>query len=522
MKKTLLATLLFAALTAQAESVFRRGNGSEPKSIDPQLASESSGSAIIYDTFEGLTTLGMDASILPGVAEKWDISEDGKTYTFHLRNNAKWSNGDPVTAHDFVYAWQRAVNPATGSEYAFILYPIVNAEKIANSEEKDLNTLGAKAIDDHTLEVTLANPTPYFLDLLTHYTSYPVPKKVIEAHGDKWTQPGNIVSNGAYLVTEWQPQSQITAKKSDTYWNAANVAIDKVIYYAIEDESSELKRYRAGELDFVLSLATDQIDWAKENLPDELKISPYLATYWYNFNLTEPPFKDNLKLREALTMAIDRKVLVEKITKAGQTPAYSVVPPATANSQPYLPEYATLSDEERVKRAQEAYAAAGYSKEKPLKTKILYNTSEGHKKIAVAVAAMWKQNLGVETELENQEWKVMLGNVRQKKYQVSRYAWIGDYNDPYTFLEIFQPGLEMNQTGFDKAGYESTLKEASATLDLTARAKLLHDAEKMLTDEYAVAPLYHYVSVSMLKPYVKGYQPNIKKVLPTQYLSIEK
>ena len=323
-------------------------------------------------------------------------------------------------------------------------------------------------------------------------------------------------------MTEWQPQSQITAKKSDTYWNAANVAIDKVIYYAIEDESSELKRYRAGELDFVLSLATDQIDWAKENLPDELKISPYLATYWYNFNLTEPPFKDNLKLREALTMAIDRKTLVEKITKAGQTPAYSVVPPATANSQPYLPEYATLSDEERVKRAQAAYAEAGYSKEKPLKTKILYNTSEGHKKIAVAVAAMWKQNLGVETELENQEWKVMLGNVRQKKYQVSRYAWIGDYNDPYTFLEIFQPGLEMNQTGFDKAGYESTLKEASATLDLTARAKLLHDAEKMLTDEYAVAPLYHYVSVSMLKPYVKGYQPNIKKVLPTQYLSIEK
>ena len=522
MKKTLLATLLFAALTAQAESVFRRGNGSEPKSIDPQLASESSGSAIIYDTFEGLTTLGMDASILPGVAEKWDISEDGKTYTFHLRNNAKWSNGDPVTAHDFVYAWQRAVNPATGGEYAFILYPIVSAEKIANGEEIDLNTLGAKAIDDHTLEVTLANPTPYFLDLLTHYTSYPVPKKVIEAHGDKWTQPGNIVSNGAYLVTEWQPQSQITAKKSDTYWNAANVAIDKVIYYAIEDESSELKRYRANELDFVLSMPIEQIAWAKENLPDELKISPYLATYWYNFNLTEPPFKDNLKLRKALTMAIDRKVLVEKITKAGQTPAYSVVPPATANSQPYLPEYATLSDEERVKRAQEAYAAAGYSKEKPLKTKILYNTSEGHKKIAVAVAAMWKQNLGVETELENQEWKVMLGNVRQKKYQVSRYAWIGDYNDPYTFLEIFQPGLEMNQTGFDKAGYESTLKEASATLDLTARAKLLHDAEKMLTDEYAVAPLYHYVSVSMLKPYVKGYQPNIKKVLPTQYLRIEK
>ncbi|MDO5091232.1 MAG: peptide ABC transporter substrate-binding protein [Cardiobacteriaceae bacterium] len=522
MKKTLIASLLLAALSAQAETVFRRGNGSEPKSIDPQLASESSGSAIIYDTFEGLMTLGADASILPGVAEKWDISEDGKKYTFHLRDNAKWSNGDPVTAHDFVYAWQRAVNPATGGEYAFILYAVENAKKIAEGEEKDLSTLGIKAVDDRTLEITLDNPTPYFLDLLTHYTTYPVPQKVIEQHGEKWTQPGNIVSNGAYLVSEWQPQAQITAKKSDTYWNAANVAIDKVVYYATEEESSALKRYRADELDYILSMPIEQIDWAKENLPDELKISPYLATYWYNFNLTQPPFKDNPKLREALTLAIDRKVLVEKITKAGQTPAYSVVPPAIANAQPYLPDYAKLSNEERIKRAQQAYAEAGYSKDKPLKTHILYNTNEGHKKIAIAIAAMWKQTLGVETELENQEWKVMLENVRQKKYSVSRYAWIGDYNDPYTFLEIFQQGIEMNQTGFDRPDYDAKLKEAAATLDLDARAKLLHDAEKILTDEYAIMPIYHYVSVSMIKPYVKGYKENIKKVLPTQYLSIEK
>lgn len=522
MKKTVLASLIMLALTAQAETVFRRGNGSEPKSIDPQLASESSGSAIIYDTFEGLTTLGADAAILPGVAEKWDVTEDGLTYTFHLRNTAKWSNGEPVTAHDFVYAWQRAVNPATGGEYAFILYPVVNAEKIANGEEKDLSTLGIKALDDHTLEVKLQNPTPYFPDLLTHYTTYPVPKKVIDEHGDKWTQPGKIVTNGAYIVSEWQPQAQISAKKSDTYWNAANVAIDKVTYYVTEEESSALKRYRADELDYVDSMPIEQIDWARENLPDELKISPYLATYWYNFNLEKEPFKDNPKLREALTLAIDRKVLVEKVTKAGQTPAYSVVPPAVSNSQPYLPDYAKLSDEERIKRAQEAYAEAGYSKDKPLKTRLLYNTNEGHKKIAIAVAAMWKQTLGVETELENQEWKVMLENVRRKNYDISRYAWIGDYNDPFTFLEIFQQGLEMNQTGFNKPEYDALLKEAAGTLDLEARAKLLHDAEKILTDEYAVAPLYHYVSVSMLKPYVKGYQDNVKKVLPTQYLSIEK
>lgn len=521
MKRILLVSLLFAACAAQAESVFRRGNGSEPKSIDPQLASESAGSAIIVDTFEGLTTLGIDAEILPGVAEKWDVSEDGKTYTFHLRANAKWSNGEPVTAQDFVYAWQRAVNPATGGEYAFILYPVENAEKIANGEEKDLNALGVKAVDARTLQVNLNHPTPYFLDSLSHYATYPVPQKVIEQHGDKWTQPGNIVTNGAYVVTEWQPQAHIAAKKSPHYWNADKVSIDKVIYYAIEEASSELKRYRAGELDFVLSLPLEQIEWAKENLPDELHISPYLATYWYNFNLTKPPFKDNPKLREALTLAIDRDILVEKITKAGQIPAYGVVPPATGNSKVYRPDYAGLSKEDRIKRAQELYAQAGYSKEKPLKTKITYNTNEAHKKIAIAIAAMWKQHLGVETELENQEWKVMLENVRLKNYEISRYAWIGDYNDPYTFLEIFRKNIEMNQTGFALDGYDAKLNEAAATADLAARAQILHDAEKMLVDTYAVAPIYHYVSVSLLKPYVKGFKPSIKKVMPTQFLSID-
>ena len=521
-KRLLLPTLLALAFSAQAETVFRRANGSEPKSIDPQLASESAGSAVIYDNFEGLASAAADGTIIPGVAEKWEVSADGKTYTFHLRDNAKWSDGSPVTAADFVYAWQRAVNPASGGEYAFILYPVKNAEAIATGAEKDLNALGIKALDERTLQVELNAPTPYFISLLTHYTSYPVPQKAIEQHGDKWTQPGNIVTNGAYRVSEWKPQALLAAEKSPTYWNHEQVAIDKVIYYPIESESSAFARYRAGEVDYVESLSPESLETAKKDYAAELHIDPYLSTYWYGFNLTKPPFKDNLKLREALTIAIDRQAIVDKITKAGQIPAYSVVPPATNNSAPYLPDYAKLDRQTQIERARALYAEAGYSKDKPLKVTITYNTSDAHKKIAVAVAAMWKQVLGVQAELENQEWKVMLSNLNQKNVEVYRYAWIGDYNDPYTFLEIFQQNASMNHSGFADPAYDAALKTAAGTLDLPTRAQQLQEAEKIVTDNYAVAPIYHYVTVRLLKPYVKGYEPNIMGQVRSQYLRIEK
>ena len=521
MKKALLTSLILLALNAQAESVFRRGNSSEPKSIDPQLASENAGSNVIYDTFEGLTSNDAAGKLIPGVAEKWEISDDGKTYTFHLRDNAKWSNDTPVTAGDFVYAWRRAVNPATGSEYAFILYPVKNAEAIASGTEKNIEALGIKAIDDRTLQVELNNPTPYFLDLLTHYTSYPVPQKTVEQYGDKWTQPEHIVSNGAYHLTEWKAQAKIAAEKSPTYWNKDQVAIDKIIYYPIESEATAFARYRAGEIDYVESVTSENLEIARKEFADQLHIDPYLGTYWIGFNTAKPPLKDNVKLREALSLAIDRKTIIEKITKAGQIPAYTVVPPNVKNSDPYQPENAKLDRKAQIERAQALYAEAGYSKEKPLKISLTYNTSEAHKKIMVAIAAMWKQVLGVETELVNQEWKVMLSNFTQGNVEAYRYAWIGDYNDPYTFLEIFQKNSAMNHSKFSSDDYDAKLKEASATQDLAARAKLLQEAEKILVDNYPVAPIYYYVTVRLLKPQFKGYQGNPTGTLRTQHLHIE-
>ena len=521
MKKALLTSLILFALNAQAESVFRRSNSAEPKSIDPQLASENAGSNVIYDTFEGLVSNTASGEITPGVAEKWEISEDGKTYTFHLRENAKWSNDTPVTAGDFVYAWRRAVNPATGGEYAFILYPVKNAEAIASGTEKNIEALGIKAIDAHTVQVELNNPTPYFLDLTAHYITYPIPQKIVEQYGDKWTQPGNIVSNGAYKLTKWKAQSDIVVEKSPTYWNKDQVSIDKVVYYPTESTATAFARYRAGEVDYVESLTSEDLETARKQFADQLHIDPYLGIYWIGFNTGKPPLKDNVKLREALSIAIDRQTIIDKITKAGQIPAYGLVPPATKNSAPYQPEYAKLDRKAQIERAKALYAEAGYSKEKPLKISLTYNTSEAHKKIMVAIAAMWKQVLGVETELVNQEWKVMLSNFTQGNIEAYRYGWIGDYNDPYTFLEVFQKGSAMNYSKFSNDAYDAKLKEASATQDLAARAKLLQEAEKMVVDDYAFAPLYYYVTVRLLKPQFKGYAANPTGTLRTQYLHIE-
>ena len=521
MKKFLLGLGLCWAWSCSAESILRRDNGAEPKSIDPQLATESAGSAVIYDLFEGLTSTAIDGSTVPGLAEKWEVSEDGKSYTFHLRPQAKWSDGQPVKAQDVVYGWQRAVNPATASEYAFILGPVKNASAITKGEIKDLNQLGVKAVDDHTLKVELEQPTPYFIELMTHYTTHPARKDVIEKYGKQWTQPGKMVSNGAYKLTEWVPQGHIKVEKSPNYWDAAKVKIDQVYFYPLEDENIAVKRYQAGELDYVLALPIEQLKWAKENVPDDLKINPKLSTYIYYFNLKKPPF-DNAKLREAFNLAIDRPTITEKITRAGQIPAYGFLPPNISNGKPYSPDYAQLSKEERLEKARKAYQEAGYSKDKPLKVELLYNTNEGHKKIAVAIAAMLKQNLGVETELVNKEWKVTLDDMNKGAFQMARYAWQGDYNDPSNFLELFMTGNEMNKGSFSNADYDGKMKEAATTQDLAKRADIYAAAEKILMDNYAIMPVYHYVSVELMKPYVKGYKSNVKQIMPSKYLSIEK
>lgn len=520
--RQLLAAAIAALIAQQvhAEAVFHRGNEFEPATLDPQLASDNASHTILLDTFEGLTAVSSEGKAVPGVAESWDISADGKHYTFHLRDNAKWSNGETVKAQDFVYAWRRALDPATASKYSFVLYPIKNAQNVNNGSLKP-EALAVSAVDDRTLKVELEGPTPYFLDLLYQPASYPVLQNNVEAHGDKWTQPGNMISNGPFRLAEYLPQTSITVEKSPHYWGSDSVKLDKVVYHTVENATSGLSRYRAGELDMI-NVPQDQIDWVRANLPDEFITYTRLGTYYFGFNQTKPPFKDNPKLRQALSMAIDRQVIAEKLGRAGQEPAYSIVPPATARHKPWLPDWAKAPRDAQIAQAKALYAEAGYSKDNPLKVKLVYNTSEDQKQNAIAIAAMWKSVLGVETDIQNMEWKVMLKRVQDKDSEVFRMGWSADYNDPNTFLEIFRSNSGSNYTGYADPAYDALLDKAVAEADLDKRTELFHEAEQRFGEDHAIMPVFYYTRALLLKPYVKGFTPNIVNVIPSRYLAIEK
>jgi len=492
-----------------AEQVLRRGNGAEPQTLDPHKAEGIPSSRILRGLFEGLTAEAPNGDIVPGVAETWELGDDGTVYTFRLRRNAKWSNGDPVTAQDFVFGLRRSVDPATGSKYSQILAPIRNAQDVITGA-KPPEALGVEALDDHTLRITLNAPTPYFLGLLNHSSTYPVHAESVRRFGERFSRPGNLVSNGAYVLKEWVVQAQIEVVRNPQYWDDANTTIDRVIYFPIENQSTELKRYRAGELDWTDELPNDQFQWVKENMGEAMTIAPWIGTYYYGFNLTRPPFKDNPKLRRALSMAIDREILTEKVTQFGEIPAYGWVPPGISHYESCTLDYASWPREKRLAEARRLYQEAGYSKSNPLVTEIRYNTQENHKKIAIAVAAMWKQNLGVQASLLNEEWKVFLENRKQKQVtQVFRAGWIGDYNDPYTFAELMLSNHGLNDSAYRNPDYDALLEQASRTVDEAPRMKLLHEAECTMLNDHPVAPIYFYVTKRLVRPTVGGYENNI-------------
>ena len=518
MKKTLSVSLLLAAISAQAQTTFNRGNDAEPATLDPQLAQGTAEMNILRDMYVGLIDEDAGARLIPGVAEKWDVSADGKTYTFHLRDD-KWSDGEPLTAQDFVYAWQRGVDPAVGSKYAFFLYPVKNAKEITEGTAA-VDTLGIKAVDDKTLVVELNNPTPYFLGMLVNAVTYPVPKHIVEKQGAEWSK--HPIGNGAFKLDKWTPQASVALSKSDTYYNAADVKIDRVVYHITEDRNSELARYRADELDFTTDIPTDQIKWIEANLKDEYHVNNYLGTQYYGFNLTKEPYKSNAKLREALSLAVDRDIIANNLMGAGEKPAYGYVVPGIAHYTPYVPDYANNSQQERVERAKAAYLEAGYSQEKPFKTEILYNTSDSNRKVAIAIAAMWKENLGVEATLVNKEWKAYLVDRREYNTNIFRGSWLGDYDDANTFLEMFVTGGGSNTIGLADPDYDKLLEEAAAEQDMEKRAAILLQAEKRLIDNFSLIPLNYFVSKHLIKPYVQGYEANVMNHYQSKYIRIEK
>ena len=501
--------------------VFRKNNGSDPGTLDPHRAEGVPASNVLRDLYEGLVSEAANGDYIPGVAESWTISDDGKSYRFKIRDDAVWSNGDNVVAEDFVFSLRRSVDPKTLSNYSSMLYPIKNARDVVLGNESP-ELLGVSAEGEKVLLIELEEPTPYFISLLTHSTTYPVhPPSVIE-HGSSFTRPENMVSNGAFTLEDWRIQDYILLTRNTKYWDDKNTTLSNVYYYPLDNPDASLRRYRANELDFTDTTPSEQLPWIKENLKEELKITPYFGSYYYGFNNTKPPFKDNPELRMALSLAVNRTIITDIVLGAGQIPAFTFVPPVK-EYKGIQPEWAGLTQEERENLAKDFYLKAGYSPSNPLSIEIIYNTSENHKRVALAVASMWKKTLGVETKLRNQEWKVFLETRRLKEEtEIFRGGWIGDYDDPYTFSELLHSENEMNHSGYASNDYDALLKSASLKPAGRDRLNDLLQAEQIMLNDMPVIPLYFYVSQHLIKPWVVGLEGNVMDHHYSKYVKILK
>ncbi|WP_213132584.1 oligopeptide ABC transporter substrate-binding protein OppA [Citrobacter sp. FP75] len=482
-----------------------RNNGSEVQSLDPHKIEGVPESNINRDLFEGLLISDVDGKPSPGVAEKWE-NKDFKVWTFHLRKDAKWSDGSPVTAQDFVYSWQRLANPNTASPYASYLQygHIVNIDDII-AGKKPVTDLGVKAIDDHTFEVTLSEPVPYFYKLLVHSSVSPVPKAVVEKFGDKWTQPANIVSNGSYKLKDWVVNERIVLERNTNYWDNAKTVINQVTYLPISSEVTDVNRYRSGEIDMTYNnMPIELFQKLKKEIPNEVHVDPYLCTYYYEINNQKPPFND-VRVRTALKMALDRDIIVNKVKNQGDLPAYSFTPPYTDGAKLVEPEWFKWSQEKRNEEAKKLLAEAGFTAEKPLTFDLLYNTSDLHKKLAIAAASIWKKNLGANVKLENQEWKTFLDTRHQGNYDVSRAGWCADYNEPTSFLNMVLSDSSNNTVHYKSAAFDKLIADTLKATDEAQRSELYSKAEQQLDKDSAIVPVYYYVNARLVKPWVGGY-----------------
>ena len=506
------------------EKILHFGLGSEPQYLDPHLANSVSAHNVIIALIEGLVS--EDPKTLkpvPGVAEKWDISEDGLVYTFHLRKSAKWSNGDPVTAHDFVYSYKRILNPELASQYASMLHGLKNAREYHEEGLSwDEAKVGATAIDDYTLQLTLENPTPYFLELLNHYSWFPAHPPTIEKfgafgkQGTAWTRPGNYVGNGPFTLSDHKVNSVIEVKKNPLYWDAQTVSLEGIRFYPIESADTEERAFHSGFLHLTQTVSPDRIDFLKENHPDLIHFESYLGTYFYRFNVEEPPF-DDVRVRLAFNLATDRQAIVEKVTKGGQLPARCFTPPGTGG---FSPESRFRFDPQKAKSLIQEYLTEKGLESLP-KIELKYNTSEGHKKVAEALQGMWKNHLGAEIQLLNMEWKVFLSTIAKRDFSLARAGWIGDYVDANTFLHMWRTGDGHNNTGWSSTRYDELLELAAQESDTEKRFSYFEECEKLIAENAPILPIYFYVHVTLRSPTVKGWHPTLLDHHPYKYVRLE-
>lgn len=503
--------------------ILHAGNGTEPQGLDPHVVTGIPESNIVSALFEGLTVKNpYTLESEPGVAQSWDISEDGLTITFHLNPEARWSNGDPMTAEDYVWSWQRALNPAMGNQYAYMLYPVKNAEAFATGTLDDFTQVGVKALDEHTLQVRLNAPTPYFIQLMNHHSTYAVHRATIEKFGKStdrftpWTRVENIVSNGPFRLKKWQLNRRISVEKSDTYWDRDRVQLNGIEFYPAENISSEERMFRVGQLHYSYTIPLDKIPVyrAMENSP--YVNAPYLGTYFYLLNTNKPPL-DDVRVRQALSLAVDRERLNNTVLHGTNIPAYGITPPGTLGYQP-----PKVFDYDVVK-ARRLLAEAGYPDGAGWPgLELMYNTSESHQKIAVALQQMWKDALNINVTLANQEWKVYLDSVDQMNFQMARRGWIGDYVDPNNFLDLFLCDGGNNNTGFCDPVYDDLVqRQAPRAKTREARYAIFDEAERRLMEQMPIIPIYTYTSNHLIHPSVHGMPPNLMDYVNYKYLSLD-
>lgn len=489
----LICACALAACTPQplhrADLVFL--NGAEPETLDPALITGQPEGRLANALFEGLTTFNAAAQAVPGVAERWEISADGLTYRFFLRADAAWSNGEPVTAEDFVRSWRRTLAPETGSEYASQLYYLRNGKAFHDGTVSDFAQVGVRSLDPRTLEVTLENPTSFFLDLCAFVTLLPVPTTTVERYGDDWTKPGKIVSNGAYTLAEWRINDRIRLQKNPHYWNRAHVAMETIDALPISKANTAFNFYAAGQADLMMDkgLVPNQLLDTLRTRAD-FHAAPFLGNYFLRFNCTRPPFHD-ARVRRAFAQVIDKQLLVEKITRAGEQPADSLVPPGAAG---YTPPPGLARD---LDHARALLAEAGYPGGRGFpRIRYLYSEGELNEALAIELQGMFRRELGVPMELQRQEWKVYLRSMSSLDFDLCRATWVGDYNDPNTFLAMFLTGDGNNRTGWGKPEYDRLIAEAGRTIDPAQRFECFRRAERMLISEEApICPLFYYVGI---------------------------
>ncbi len=502
--------------------ILHKGNGQEPEDLDPHIINGISEYNIISALLEGLVSEDPQTlQPIPGIAEYWEISDDRRVYTFYLRPDAKWSNGDSVTASDFAFSYRRILSPKLGSTYAYMLYPLQHAKSFHEGSITDFTQVGVKAINDQILQLTLTHPTPYFLSLLNHWTWLPVhPATIlkfgkIHQRGTIWTRPKNFVGNGPFILDIWKVDQVIIVKRNEQYWDADTVRLNAIHFYPISNPTTEERAFRAGKLHITHQLAFNKIEVYQQQQPECLRIDPYLATYFYCINVNRPPL-DNPKVRQALALAIDRKSIVENVLKGGQKPALYFTPPNTAG---YTSETSMTPN---LQKATQLLAEAGYPNGTGFpKIELLYNTSENHRTIAEAIQQMWKKNLHIDISLINQEWKVYINTRRQQDFDLCRFGWTGDYLDPNTFLDMWTSDGGNNAAGWSNVMYDKMIEHAAEISDPNLRFELFQKAENILLTELPIIPIYFYTTVYLTQPGVKNWHPTILDHHPYKYVYLE-